>query len=142
MSGYKHILAAIEFDESSTTVLQSAAAMAQLCQADLTVVHVVRNPVVIEMDIEAPTIYELESKLVELAQKQLQSLLAKSVSASNVRSIVTAGRPKDEIISIAEKEKVDLIVVGAHGRHGLSKLLGSTANRVLTHAACDVLVVR
>ena len=46
------------------------------------------------------------------------------------------------IINIADQEKVDLIIVGSHGRHGLALLLGSTANSVLHHAKCDVMAVR
>lgn len=141
MPVYQHILAAVEFDENSTKVLQGAAAMAQLCEADLCVLHVVSYPVVTDIDFEAPSLYELESTLVKLAKKHLQELLTKAALSNHVRTIVTTGRPKDEIANTAEKEKTDLIVIGAHGRHGLDKLLGSTANRVLTHAPCNVLVV-
>lgn len=43
---------------------------------------------------------------------------------------------------MAEEQKADLIVIGSHGRHGLGRLLGSTANGVLQGAPCDVLAVR
>ncbi|MDN5937003.1 MAG: universal stress protein, partial [Nitrosospira sp.] len=52
------------------------------------------------------------------------------------------GVPEREIVRIAEEERVDLIVVGSHGRHGLALLLGSTANSVLHHAKCDVMAIR
>ena len=52
------------------------------------------------------------------------------------------GRPESEIHSLAKELKVDLIVVGSHGKHGLSLLLGSTANGVLQGSPCDVLAVR
>jgi universal stress protein A len=52
------------------------------------------------------------------------------------------GVPHQEIVSIAEREQVDLIVLGSHGRHGLALLLGSTANSVLHNASCDVMAVR
>ena len=52
------------------------------------------------------------------------------------------GSPKTEIVRVANENKVDLIIVGSHGRHGLALLLGSTANGVLHHATCDVLAVR
>lgn len=142
MPAYQRILAAIDFDENSAKVLQSAAAMAQLCEAELTVLHVVRYPVVTDIDYEIPSLYELESKLIELAEKQLRELLEDVALTHKARPIIASGRPKDEIVNIAEKENVGLIVIGAHGRHGLANLLGSTANRVLTHAPCNVLVVR
>lgn len=52
------------------------------------------------------------------------------------------GRPVEKIIDVAKSEAADLIIVGSHGRHGLSLLLGSTANGVLHRATCDVLTVR
>jgi universal stress protein A len=52
------------------------------------------------------------------------------------------GIPKQEIVQLAQREQVDLIVVGSHGRHGLALLLGSTANSVLHYSQCDVLAVR
>jgi nucleotide-binding universal stress UspA family protein len=47
-----------------------------------------------------------------------------------------------EIVRAAERGKADLIVIGAHGRHGLTGLLGSTTDRVLHHATCGMLTVR
>lgn len=56
---------------------------------------------------------------------------------------VAPGDPGQVIVELAEKEKVDLVVVGSHGRSGLSKLLmGSVASHVVTHAPCSVLVVK
>jgi len=52
------------------------------------------------------------------------------------------GVPGEEIVRVAEQEHADLIIVGSHGRHGLGLLLGSTANRVLHHAKCDVMAIR
>jgi universal stress protein A len=52
------------------------------------------------------------------------------------------GSPRQEVVQLAEREQVDLIVVGSHGRHGLSLLLGSTANSVLHYARCDVMAIR
>ena len=51
--------------------------------------------------------------------------------------------PRTALIETAEREKADLIVVGSHGRSGLAKLLiGSVATHVVTHAHCNVLVVK
>jgi universal stress protein A len=59
------------------------------------------------------------------------------------RVAVLYGRPSAEIQAHAEKIGAELIVVGSHGRHGLSRvMLGSTANGVLHGAKCDVLTVR
>lgn len=59
------------------------------------------------------------------------------------RVAVLYGRPATEIHAEAQKVGAELIVVGSHGRHGLSRVvLGSTANAVLHGAPCDVLTVR
>lgn len=56
--------------------------------------------------------------------------------------VVEFGRASDLIIEVAEREQVDLIILGSHGKHGVALLLGSTADGVLHHAQCDVLAVR
>ena len=65
--------------------------------------------------------------------------------AANVRveSVVLRGSPADEIISFAEREDIDLIVMGTQGRTGIKKfLLGSVAENVVRHSKKAVLVVR
>ena len=56
---------------------------------------------------------------------------------------VLQGDARETLLELARKEKVDLIVVGSHGRTGLGKLvMGSVASHIVTHAPCSVLVVR
>jgi len=56
---------------------------------------------------------------------------------------VLQGDARESLLELARKEKVDLIVVGSHGRTGLGKLvMGSVASHIVTHAPCSVLVVR
>lgn len=56
---------------------------------------------------------------------------------------VLRGDPRELLIEEARKERADLMVVGTHGRTGFDKLLmGSVASHVVTHAPCNVLVVR
>ncbi len=51
--------------------------------------------------------------------------------------------PAEKILETAQKMKVDLLVVGSHGRHGAKKfLLGSISSKVVEHANCPVLVVK
>ena len=56
---------------------------------------------------------------------------------------VAQGDPREALVHVAESERADLVVVGSHGRSGLTKLLlGSVASYVVTHAPCSVLVVK
>jgi len=142
MSVYQHVLAVIDFSEASTRVLQHAAPLAELCNARLTVLHVVNYSPAPEFEYMLPREDDSEFKLIEAAEKRLQELLVREALSSGVEAKVVVGRPKVEIVRIAERNKVDLIVIGAHGQHGIGGLLGSTTDRVLHHAACDVLTVR
>jgi nucleotide-binding universal stress UspA family protein len=59
------------------------------------------------------------------------------------RALVVEGDPREAIVKAARETHADLIVVGSHGRTGLSKLvMGSVASHVLAHAPCSVLVVK
>jgi nucleotide-binding universal stress UspA family protein len=60
-----------------------------------------------------------------------------------VKAYLRVGSPFEEIVQMADKLDVDLIIVGSHGCTGLTHLLvGSTAERVVEHAPCPVLVVK
>ena len=61
----------------------------------------------------------------------------------DVEHVVLNGIPYEEISRFAEENKIDLIVIGTHGRTGLDRMLfGSTAEQVVRHAPCPVLTVR
>lgn len=68
--------------------------------------------------------------------------MIKDFNLQGATPLVEFGRPADLIIDIAEREMIDLIILGSHGKHGVALLLGSTADGVLHHAQCDVLAVR
>ena len=60
-----------------------------------------------------------------------------------VESRVLQGDARETLVAEATKDRVDLLVVGSHGRTGLDKLLmGSVASHVVTHSPCSVLVVK
>ena len=60
-----------------------------------------------------------------------------------VRTVVRKGSPSAEIVGLASEERADLVVMGTHGRGGVSRaLLGSVADRVIRTAPCPVLTVR
>lgn len=77
--------------------------------------------------------------------KEATAYVENAGRAANVRveSVVLRGSPADEIISFAEREDIDLIVMGTQGRTGIKKfLLGSVAENVVRHSKKAVLVVR
>lgn len=144
MQTYKKIMAAVDFSGHTDTVIQRALSLAQQYDAALAVLHVVDYVWPVDAGYAEhvlPPIDETEGKLLKAAHKRLDSLL-ESTDITATERIVVAGRPKQEILQVAEQERADLVVLGAHGHHGLAGLLGSTADGVLHRASCDVLTVR
>ncbi len=86
---------------------------------------------------------ELESAIRRDAAGALRSLLKKTSEAGvRAEGLLLTGRPEDAIARAARKHRVDLLVVGTHGRTGLPRLiLGSVASRIITAAPCPVLAV-
>lgn len=143
MQHYQHILLAVDFSEHSSVVAHRAKALSELYKAKLSIVHVTENmPITNSLDGQMmPFDLDINEELMEMAKKRLEKTGTElGIAADNQWLVI--GSPKIEIVNIAIEQKVDLIVVGSHGRHGLALLLGSTANGVLHHAECDVLAVR
>ena len=86
----------------------------------------------------------LESELRSSAAKQLEAMAAKELPAEISRdTTVRVGRPFHEIVEAAREGNADLIILATHGHTGLKHmLLGSTAENVVRHASCPVLIVR
>lgn len=93
-----------------------------------------------------PAIAGVKEKEIERARAIVENA-AKEVSKcqpnADVSYEVIDGFVTDEVLNVCTKWKADLIMVGSHGRHGLSEfLMGSTSHAVLLHAHCSVRVVR
>jgi nucleotide-binding universal stress UspA family protein len=90
-----------------------------------------------------PETAPLRGMLVERAIEQLREAGRSAHSFCDVSERVETGVAWREILRTAEATRADLIVMGAHTHGALGRLLlGSTANRVVRHASCPVLVVR
>jgi universal stress protein A len=142
---FKKILVPVDFSEASTLALDTAVALAKDYDAWLTIVHVYEP-----LAIAVPEGYQLFSedqlnKLFEEFQRELagQRQRAEGAGAQHVDTELLHGFAVSEIQNIAQQCGFDLIVMGTHGRRGLSHaLLGSVAERVVRLAPCPVLTVR
>jgi nucleotide-binding universal stress UspA family protein len=85
-----------------------------------------------------------DATLVKKASQRLRKVARESLrEALPATCVVKRGRAFDVITRTAKQKRIDLIVLATHGRTGLERLmLGSTAERVVRHASCPVLVVR
>ncbi len=142
MNRYQHILCAVDLSAENAAVFSRAAELATHYHAQLSLLHVVEYiPVDLGNELVLPQQQEIVQQLIAQAEKTLANLVGKSMHIQ-VKSLVVQGSIKSEIIEYAKNAGVDLIVIGRHGRHGLSRLLGSVANAVQHHAPCDILTVR
>ncbi len=143
MSCYKHILLAADFTEKGSIVTKKAKQLAKDNQAQLSLIHVVDNPPIVDAGYGPiiPIGIDFTEQLITSAKKRLEKL-ADKFELKESKQWLEMGSPKLEIVRVAEENNVDLIIVGSHGKHGIALLLGSTANGVLHHAKCDVLAVR
>lgn len=143
MTIYKHILFAVDFSENTDYIVQRTSEMVLLNKAKISLVHILDNIPMPDMSYGTiiPLDLETEHALLEIEKTRLNQI-GEQLNVPNEQRWLVWGSPKDEICALAEKEAVDLIIVGSHARHGLALLLGSTANGVLHHAPCDVLAVK
>lgn len=144
MTKYKNILVAIDFSEATSNVIKRAVAAARQNDANMTLMHVVEYippPDIAYETSMSPDWGIDEGLLVKNAEAKLDSFCAKH-ELGNIRQAVSIGTPKYEICQYAREHGCDLIVMGAHGLHGIRLLLGSTTNGVLHEMPCDVLAVK
>ena len=143
MATYNHILITADYSEHCRLVAEKAQNLARLYKAKLSLLHILDNIPMPQMQYGTVIALDQETDDAVLAAEKHRFIqLAESLGISAENRWLVWGSPAREISLFAEQRAVDLIVVGSHGRHGLALLLGSTANSVLHHAKCDVLSVR
>ncbi len=140
---WRKICCAVDFSEPSWFAMEQAADLASRLGAELTLVHVALPPRTLPTDVVAVTgAAALDTHPAE-ETLEVWRTDAEARAAVPVRARVLLGDPALELARYAADEDVDLLVVGTHGRSGLSRLVvGSVAERVLRHAPVPVLVVR
>lgn len=139
----RRILFPTDFSDAAREAQQYAVAVAERWDAELHLLHVV--PAVVPYpDAASPFTSEAEPILmVEVAEKQLNHELdAEWCKNHHYQMATVVGSAVEEILSYATENEIDLIVLGTHGRTGLSRLLiGSVAEKVVRLAKCPVLTV-
>lgn len=144
MASYQNILCATDFSKYSHAAFLRGTELANLYGVKLTLLHVVeyfpedRSNIQIAPENTDPKDYR---------EKQAQLSLSDQVHGSGYDNVKQEVRfsphsAKQEVINFAEEQNIDLIIVASHGHHGITTLLGSTANGIVHSAPCDVLVVR
>lgn len=142
---YANILIAVDLSGESRAVLDAARAVAAKTGARMHLLTVVKPLTQVYGGLDMAPIargtISFEEEASKQARNQLENLADEyGIDRGDVHIII--GAPGAEIRDLARSTNADLVVIGSHGRHGFSLLLGSTANAVLHDAGCNVLAVR
>ena len=145
MKPFEKILTAIDFSESSDFAFEYALTLAKQFQAELTIMHVINEPVDLRgFYVPHISFEQLEKEIEEGAEKMMEKFCqTKMGDFTRYTTAVVAGIPYEEILRKAAETGASLIVLGTHGRTGIDHLIfGSTAERVVRSATCPVLTIR
>jgi nucleotide-binding universal stress UspA family protein len=139
---FKTVIVPIDFSKTSIEALSYAKDFADEFGARIILVHVVEKaPFMAGVDTNPLVLPEKE--ITEKAKLELRRVASQELEGLSVETLVRTGKAFNEINQAASELKADLVVISTHGYTGLKHtLLGSTAERVVRHAPCAVLVVR
>ena len=141
------ILLPTDFSECGNYALSYAASLARTFKASIICLNVI-EPIVPTVGYSGLTeplpIADIAEQLEDSAERELPKLAeCEDCAGLNVEELVVHGEASSEIVRVAKDRDVDLIVIASHGRTGLGRILfGSTAEAVVRHATCPVLVVK
>ena len=148
MMEIKHILVPIDFSECSRKALRYAASLASKFGSELTLLHTIEPPVGLPPQTlvrdEAGLSIPILDYVIQSATKEMNPILNElALAGLTAKSFIEVGDARDTILDHAARLNADLIVMGTHGRTGLSRfLIGSIAENVVRRSNIPVLTVR
>lgn len=145
MVKFERILCPLDFSEFSTRAYDYAQSLARHYEAKLFLEHVLAPMLPAYPSYVYPDMAnDLYQDLRVHAEQQLQEFVkARTRNGFALETCVCEGQVTDSILAFAQSHRVDLIVIGTHGRHGFDHLLlGSVTEKILRKARCPVLAVR
>jgi nucleotide-binding universal stress UspA family protein len=136
----KKILIAIDDGPTSEKVALKGFQLGQQLNAEIALVSVVNTTVPITN--EGVTPKEMADILKQTFKKSQQMIIDKVFKNYKVWTFVEEGKPFEVILKVAEEWEADLIVLGTHGRTGVSHLLmGSVAEKVIRHSTKPTFII-
>jgi nucleotide-binding universal stress UspA family protein len=111
--------------------------------AQMHVIHVIPPPVSPDVSVMMPIVVS-EPELIQACRSGMEKYLAEHMAGfTNLVCEAFLGNPWRGVCEYAERKGIDLVVIATHGRTGLQHaLIGSTAEKIVRHAPCPVLVVK
>jgi nucleotide-binding universal stress UspA family protein len=155
MSLFRKVLYPTDFSELAEVAKDYVLKLKDANAQEVVVLHVI-HPLEFSLPqfddpfaMDVATIYahipEIEREVLKRHEEVLDTMADELERRGfTVKRIMTIGDPKEEIVRVADEEKVDVIVIGYHGKGLLERILemGSTAKAVIRNAKCPVLVVK
>ncbi len=143
MLSLRQILVPTDFSETSDKALDFALELAEKFDASVVVMHAFEIPVIGFPDGSIVATADVAARIQEASRKGLEATVAARAKRKvKLTSVLREGPAADEIRSLAEELKVDMIVIGTHGRRGLARaLLGSTAENVVRTVHIPILTI-
>ena len=143
MKPFQKILVAVDFSAASDHALKHAETLARALDAELFVLNAYEFPSVNYAGVPYLPALGINEAVEAAAREGVDAIVRRlTETLPNVKGITREGSPKDVIDLVARAVGADLVVVGTHGRRGVSRaLLGSVAERVVRTSHVPVLVV-
>jgi nucleotide-binding universal stress UspA family protein len=139
----KHILVPTDLGEGADQALDYACELARMLDAEVHLLNVIGIPAMGVPELGLAMTATMIDQMVVDNQAAIEQLAARRCTARRGQMLVRSGDARDVINHTAKELGIDLIVMGTHGRRGLSRaLLGSVAETVVRSAPCAVLTVR
>jgi nucleotide-binding universal stress UspA family protein len=140
--GFRRILIAVDGSPIAAHAADVGFDLARSLGADVAIIYVVDKS-----EAFAPDSGLAAADLMMRAEQDGRRILAESSGRAHLQSLptefLTVGKPTAEVTRVAREWAAEMIVIGSHGRAGVTRLLlGSVAEAVVRHAPCPVLVVR
>jgi glycine betaine transporter len=136
------ILVATDFSETSDAAISYAVELAKKLGAKLYVFNAIAVPAYGVPELGVAVTASMIDSIVADNQRALDAIVAKAAPLK-IEPLLRTGDPRDLIVQTAVEVGAELIVMGTHGRRGVTRaLLGSVAEGVLRYAHCPVLTIR
>jgi nucleotide-binding universal stress UspA family protein len=144
MIAFKKILYPVDLSESSGRIVPYVQSVAGRFESKIHVLFAARAfEYYTSMYVPHPSVSRFEKEVIEGAEKRLYEFVDEHFADfPNTKAVVVAGDASEEIINYIEEQKIDLVIMGTHGRKGMDKIIfGSVAERVLKTSPVPVMVV-
>lgn len=144
MAMFTKILCPVDFSEASAPVAKVAREFALAFNAEVLLLYVAPSMIQYEIfDLPAVSLPQLVGDITLGAEKTMTEFVAKHFPDVRATGKVVSGDAADSIVTLAQVEKADIIIMATHGRQGLNRLLfGSVAEKVVKTSTVPVMTIR